>query len=352
MKIGILTLADYYPELQTPHGRLTAIVDEAVEAEALSFDSFWVGEHHFSRYICPNPATMLTAIAARTSRIRIGTGVALAVHHQPLRLAEDYAMVDVLSGGRLDLVLGRGIYLAGYDGFGQAYAESRARIEEAATILRGVWEQPEFTHAGQFTDVRAIELQPRPVQARAPLWIGGGRGNDSALWAAREGYHLAMPSVLGPVLAFEGLANAYRQGLKEAGHDPAHFQVSAGQHCYVGEDGAAAHAYWAPYYHRYLRLIAAEVPAERYAGTDLERAASGIRQVAEHFDFEQLAEGSLLCGAAAEVADRIIEAGQRLRLTHFWAYFDLGGLPVAEVRRSMERFARDVMPAVRAALPG
>lgn len=352
MKLGVLTLADYYPDCQTPHDRLNAIVEEAVLAERLGFDTFWVGEHHFSQYISPNPALLLSAIACRTRRIRLGTGVALSVHHHPLRLAEDYALVDALSGGRLDLVLGRGIYLAGYNGFNQTFSESQTRQEDAALIVRGVWEQTPFSHVGHHTTVRDIDLQPRPVQPRAPLWIGGGRSAASAQFAARAGFHLAMPSVFGPLLQFAGLAEQYRQALVAAGRDPAAYGLSAGQHCYVGAtSSAAARAFWEPYYRRYLAFVAGEVPAPLYEGTELEDAAARIRGAPLHLDFARAASSSLLCGDAAEVADRIIAAGKTLGLSHFWAYFDLGGLPVAEVHASMTRFAEQVLPRVRAALP-
>lgn len=351
MKLGILSLVDYYPDCQTPSGRLQGLVEQAVLAESLGFDTFWVGEHHFSHYMMPNPAVVLAAIATRTRRIRVGTGVALAPHHHPLRLAEDYAVVDALSDGRLDLVLGRGFFLSGYQGFNQTFAESRPRLEDAAIITRGVWEQETFSYVGQTVQVKDINLQPRPVQARAPIWIGGGRGPDTVLWAAQNGFHLALPSVFGPLLGFEPLCVAYRETLAAAGYDPAAFQVSGGQHCYVGESHAAAHALWEPRYRRYVRFVGELLPQAQYCGSDLEVAAARIREAGDKLDFAKAARSSLLCGEPGEVAERIIEAGERMALAHFWIMVDLGGLPAAELRRSLERFAAQAMPRVRAALP-
>ena len=150
MKLGVLTLVDHYPDQMSATERYAQIVDEAVYAEELGFDSFWIGEHHFSQYVCPSPVLLLAAIASRTSRIRLGTGVALAPHHDPIRLAEDYAMLDVLSGGRVDLVLARGAFKAGFDGFNQSMRESKPRLRESATIIKGAWLESPYSHEGEF----------------------------------------------------------------------------------------------------------------------------------------------------------------------------------------------------------
>ena len=274
MQLGVLNLVDWYPAEHSQEERYRQVIEEAVLAEELGFDTYWIGEHHFSHYICPHPVPLLAAIAARTTRIRLGTGVALGVHHDPIRLAEDYAMLDVISGGRVDLVLGRGLYLQGYQGFNQPYAESRARQEEAARIVRGAWSESPFRFEGRFRTVEGIDLQPKPVQRpHPPIWIGGGRGLDSVLFAADEGLNLALPSVLGPAELFKPLADAYRARLSEHGRDPADFRVSAGQHTYLAATTEVAEREFEPHYMGYMRMIAGEVEPALYAGTELEKVA-------------------------------------------------------------------------------
>ena len=349
MQLGILNLVDWYPETHTPQERYQQVIDEAVFAEELGFDTFWVGEHHFSHYICPHPVPLLAAIAARTKRIRLGTGVALGVHHDPVRLAEDYAMLDVISGGRVDLVLGRGLYLQGYRGFNQPYSESRPRQEEAARIVRGAWTQTPFSYEGQFRSVHGIDLQPKPVQQpHPPLWIGGGRGLDSVLFASDEGLHLALPSVLGPAEAFRPLAEAYRARLSENGFDPALFKVSAGQHTYIGESDEAAEAEFEPHYMAYMRMIADEVRPELYAGTELEQVAGAVRKSTQSDIYPTMVRTNAKCGSGESVAQRICALHDALRMDHYWSYFSLGGMSTPKLLASMERFARDVMPTVRA----
>ena len=237
MQFGVLTLVDTLANgTMSAEEKYAQVIEEAVFAEQLGFDTFWIGEHHFSNYICPNPVPLLCAIASRTKRIRLGTGVALAAHHDPVHMAEDYAMLDVISGGRVDLVLGRGIYLQGYRGFNQPYDEARPRMEEAVEIIRGAWTQRPFQYDGRFRHVEPIDLQPRPVQQpHPPIWIGGGRGPDSVNYAADQGLHLAMPSVLQPAAGFKGLAESYRARLVQNGRVPRDFQLSAGQHTYIAD---------------------------------------------------------------------------------------------------------------------
>lgn len=347
MQFGILNLVDWYPESMTREQRYSQVIEEAVFAEELGFDTYWVGEHHFSRYICPHPVPLLAAIAARTKRIRIGTGVALGVHHDPIRLAEDYAMLDVISGGRVDLVLGRGLYLQGYRGFNQSYGESRARQEECARIVRGAFGQRPFSRAGSFRKVDAIELEPKPVQDPFPIWIGGGRGPDSVLFAADEGFHLALPSVLGPAEAFKPLADAYRQRLADTGRDPAAFHVSAGQHTYCGDSDSAAEAEFEAHYMAYMRMIADEVRPEVYAGTELEGVADSLRKSTASDAYEKMVRRNAKVGSAGALAERICALHDSLKMDHYWSYFSLGGISTPKLRASMERFAAGVMPTVR-----
>lgn len=348
MQLGIVNLVDWYPAAHSQEERYRQVIEEAVFAEQLGFDTYWVGEHHFSQYVCPNPVPLLCAIAARTTRIRLGTGVALGVHHHPIRLAEDYAMLDVISGGRVDLVLGRGLYLQGYLGFNQPYSESRARQEECARIVRGAWSEAPFSCAGRFRHVEGIDLQPKPVQQpHPPIWIGGGRGPDSVLFAADEGFHLALPSVLGPAELFAPLAVAYRERLAGLGRDPQAFHVSAGQHTYIAATTAQAEREWEQHYMAYMRLVANELTPELYDGTELEDVARRVRQSTNSDVYDRMVRKNAKCGSPESVAERICSLYDSVGMDHYWSYFSLGEIETPKLFRAMECFARDVMPAVR-----
>src|SRR5438445_3676355 len=168
MKFGILSLLDHYLEDKSEEQYYKDFFDEVVAAEELGFEAVWIGEHHFGRYICPSPAVVAAAIARSTKKMRIGTAVALLPHHDPLRLAEDYAMVDLLSGGRLDFGVGRGFIKTIYDGFNQSMDESRERFNESLELIELAWRQPSFSFSGKFYQATNVTIIPRPLQKPSP----------------------------------------------------------------------------------------------------------------------------------------------------------------------------------------
>jgi alkanesulfonate monooxygenase SsuD/methylene tetrahydromethanopterin reductase-like flavin-dependent oxidoreductase (luciferase family) len=345
MKLGVLTLVDHYPDAMSATERYAQIVDEAVYAEELGFDSFWIGEHHFSQYICPYPVPLLAAIASRTSKIRLGTGVALAPHHDPIRLAEDYAMLDVLSGGRVDLVLARGAFKAGFDGFNQSMRESKPRLRESAQIIKGAWAESPFSYDGEFRKVDNVDVQPRPVQSQGPpIWIGS-TNVDSARWIADQCMHLSVANIFGPAVPMAPAVNAYREQLKENGENPSEYHVSSGHHVYIGESSSQAHAEFDPHYRAYCKLIVGEL-TKGLSEKQLEQAKAAGAPVDADSLFKRLVRNAVIFGAD-EAADHINALKTELALDHYWGYFDLGGIDTPTLRTSMERFASKVMHQVR-----
>ena len=346
MQFGILDLVDWHPGTMTQQERYQQVIDLAVIAEELGFDTYWVGEHHFSHYISPHPAILLAAIAARTRRIRIGTSVVLAAHHDPLRLAEDYAMVDVISGGRLDLVVGRGLFLQGYRGYQVAFDSVRDRTEEAIAVLRRAWQESPFTFRGASRIFDQIELQPRPLQQpHPPIWVAGGRSLDSVEFAAREGLNLALPQLTGPFALLKPAADLFRRRIAESGSDPPTAQLSVGQHAWVAPSAEVAVDDWRASYPRYIKMVADEMPEELYAGTELEEVARRTRAAAT-VPAEKLLQGLSGFGTPSVVAERICATWDALRMDHCWACFNLGGIPTEKVAKAMELYARDSVPIV------
>jgi alkanesulfonate monooxygenase SsuD/methylene tetrahydromethanopterin reductase-like flavin-dependent oxidoreductase (luciferase family) len=345
MNVGVLTLVDHYPECMTTTERYAQIIDEAVYAEELGFDSFWIGEHHFSQYICPYPVPLLAAIAARTSKIRLGTGVALAPHHDPIRLAEDYAMLDVLSGGRVDLVLARGAFKAGFDGFNQSMRESKPRLRESAKIIQGAWKETPFSYDGEFRSVNQVDLQPRPVQPSGPpIWIGS-TNVDSARWVADQGMHLSVANIFGPAVPMAPAVNAYRDQLRENGEALSEFQVSSGHHVYIGETSEQAKSDFSPHYRAYCELIVREL-TQGLSDEALAKAKAAGAPVDAQSLFDRLIRNAVVFGPV-QAADHINALKAELQLDHYWAYFDLGGIDTAKLHATMERFASKVMDQIR-----
>lgn len=342
LEVGLLSLGDCLADpvgggRPTPAERHRAIVESAVLAERLGFDSIWLGEHHFCDYVLSAPPVVLAAIAARTERVRLGTGVTLLANLDPVRVAEDYATLDGISNGRVELVAGRGILADTYEAFGQKTDESRERFRENLLLLRRLWTESDVAWSGRFrAPLDRVTVEPRPVQQpHPPLWIGGGSSPESVDLAADLGLPLMLPSVLAPPSAFAPLVERYRERAARAGH-PA--RVGACNHVHVGPDAATARERWRPYYANYLDFV---------ARIWQRRELVNPRRV--ELRYEKLLGGVALCGTPAEVAERLLANRAALGLDVQLLMFDLGGLPEPAVREALERFAADALPLLRAA---
>ena len=174
MDFGVISLFDFYPGLQQEVPYYQQTLQTAKEAEALGFDSIWVGQEHFYTFgICPNPAVFLSAVARETTTLRLGTSVAVTAFDHPLRRAEDFAVLDVVSNGRLNLGLGRGAIPTHFEGFGADARESKSRYEEAIEIIRRAWTEERFSHEGRYWKFPELSVSPKPVQKpHPPIWRG------------------------------------------------------------------------------------------------------------------------------------------------------------------------------------
>ncbi len=345
LEVGLLSLGDCLPDphtgvLPTAAQRHRAIVESAVQAEALGFGSVWLGEHHGCDYILSSPPVVLAAIAERTRTLRLGTGVTLLATLDPLRVAEDYATLDALSSGRVELVAGRGILLRTYADFGQDAGVSREAFAEKVELLLRLWREPSVTWSGKHRPpLDAVTAQPRPTQVpHPPVWIGGGSSHESVDLAARLGLPLMLPSVLGPPRAFLPLVERYRERGAAAGHAPSALRVGAVSHVYTAPTSQGARELWRPYYMGYLGFVGRLVA---WAGPSVGRAS------AFNVDYDSMLRGPAICGSPAEVADRILAMRELLGLDVHLSMFDLGGLPPDALRRELELFGAEVLPALR-----
>jgi alkanesulfonate monooxygenase SsuD/methylene tetrahydromethanopterin reductase-like flavin-dependent oxidoreductase (luciferase family) len=210
----------------------SGVVDIAVQAEQWGFDFFWVGEHHFApNQWNPSPLPLLAAIASRTSTLRLGTNVIVAPYHNPIRLAEDIATVDLLSGGRLDVVLGTGSIRDEFETFAVPEGERWGRTFETLEILRRSFSEEQFDHQGRYFEFPNVRMTTQPVQHPMPLWMASA-GPKTIARVGRAGYHLQTP-VLAAVDEFWDI---YRAAALDAGHDP----DATNYHVFTGGQVAAS----------------------------------------------------------------------------------------------------------------
>ncbi len=321
-----------------------------VAAEHTGFDSVWIAEHHFTEYgTCASPAVTLAAVAARTERIRLGTGVVVLPLNHPLRVAEDYAFLDNLSGGRVDLGIGRGYQPIEFQGFDVDPGASRAMFAESLDVIRSAWTEDRFSYDGEFYRVRDVSVRPRPVQQpHPPLWMAA-LSPESFDVCARFGLNLMCAPVFGfDIDAGSAHIERYRRTLASRGAGNEH-SIAALAITYVAESTQQAReelrdaVLW--YYRTLARYIAPAGVARPTAGFEL---YSEAREFLETVDWETTLErGAVVCGSPAEVADRIEALRERCGFTHYLAWTRIGGLEHAKVMRSMELMAEHVMPAFR-----
>ena len=345
MEFGVLTLGDW---MHGPGGddrpsqaeRFERILRLAEHAEAHGFASFHIGEHHLCDYIVSSPQLLLAAISQRTTRLRLSTGVTLVANRDPVHVAEDYASLDLLSGGRAELIAGRGnAFFDAYLQFGQSLDDSRERFDADLELLLRLWREESVTHEGNFrAPLCNARVQPTALQPGGPtVWLGGGSSLESAEAAARLGLPLQLPGVFAGAGAFVKLADHYRRCWEDAGHDgPARIGYTA--HCYVGDDTAAARDHWAPWHLGYLHWVWELICAQS--------GGSGPPPISDReAAFEDPVRSPALCGDADEVAERITRWNETLGgIDRLVLKFDGGNLPEADVHASVQRFADEVAP--------
>ena len=346
MQVGLLSLGDLITDPVTGYRRTAAerhrsLVDQAVVAERLGFTSVHLGEHHFCEYILSSPAVVLAAIAERTTTLRLSTGVTLGVNLDPVRVAEDYATIDVLSGGRVEPVIGRGTFFPHvFAGFGQDPTQARAMFAEHLELLVRLWTEENVSWSGAYrAPLDGVTTHPRPVQQpHPPIWVGGGASAESVELAARLGLGLMLPTVFGTPETFRPMVELYEQRWREHGHDPTARRVGCVSHAHVAPTSAIARQRWEPRYRAYIEWV-----------NDLVcRSTGGASRGLGPFDFDRLCATTAICGSPAEVIDRMSTLREVLHLDTHIVMFDMGGLPDAELFDTLELFGTDVLATVTA----
>jgi alkanesulfonate monooxygenase SsuD/methylene tetrahydromethanopterin reductase-like flavin-dependent oxidoreductase (luciferase family) len=221
MKFGVLQFFSW-PRRNVA---LTAIFDRATERVRImddsGYDAVWLAEHHFTGYsVCPSVHMMGVHVASQTRRIRIGTGVSLAAFYHPLRLAEEVAFLDMLSGGRVNWGAGRGFDPIEFKLFDVPVEQSGERFHEAVRIVEAAWTTDRLSFSGKYWDFQDVEVLPKPVQLpHPPIWLAAG-SEGSIRWSGRNGYSI----MLGPHATFDETREhhaLYRRELEAAGHGSA-----------------------------------------------------------------------------------------------------------------------------------
>lgn len=323
-------------------------LEEAVLAEELGFDSYWTAEHHFSAYgNVPSPLLLLTAVASRTSRVHLGSAVVLAPFYHPVRLVEEAAMVDIISGGRLLLGLGRGYQPMEFEGYGIDPGTTRESLEKTIGLLCRTWGIG--TDAGSGPESPAIpEVRVKPVQTPSPPVFLACISPDSFVRAGELGFHVLINPSITPLQALKENLDRYRESLTDHGYDAAHFYVGTTQQVHVASTDKEAQEAVRPHILAYYESLSSRIapPTDKPALASYEFYTRSRKRL-EEVTFEQLVESQgTAFGSPESVGQRVRFLESELGVTHYLAWMDFSGMPREILRASMEMFAHQVIPSV------
>lgn len=336
MEIGLFHSVQW-PTGSTQARRYEESLAQAVVADELGFDSVWLTEHHFSRHgIVSDSLALLAHLAARTERVRLGTAVSVLPLHNPLRLAETAATVDLLSNGRLDLGVGRGYQVGEFNGFGVDMAEKAERFDEALAILRRAWSSAEpFDHDGTYFRYEQAAPQPRPVQQpHVPIWVA----TDSAAGlaqCAREDLGVLLPQGTSLDVTAAQMGR-YSTALDEAGRasDEARVYLARAAHVAPTDEQAWEEAE-GPY-----RAFLGYADQLRRGGND-----KGQQWGRSPFDMNADLRSSALFGSPDSVIAGLSKIHD-LGVDRVMLFVHMAELPHEQILASLELFAREVLPVV------
>ena len=348
MKFGLLYIPDYYPDRYKSASHYYGEMMEQIQyEEELGFDGVFFAEHYVGGYAFPSPPIFATAVAQKTKRIRLGTGVTLLPLSNPIRTAEEYAMLDVLSDGRLDFGVGRGVLKAEYELFDIDEAESHGRFHESLEVILRAWTQDTVSYEGKYYKVREVTSLPKPVQKPyPPIWSACAVTPESFIWAGQKGFHpMIVPFAYPKHEDLQAKLNLYWSALKEAGHDPQTREVLGVYHLYVAETDEEAHALARGHFVQYWRFFGGLDQKAAWQSEDYKEYKGGLSKLFGSATYEDLDKGDcVIFGTPERCVQRLKRAEADFGLTYPIFEVNFGGFPHKEAMKSLELFAKYVMP--------
>lgn len=331
MQFGVFSVMDFHPDWQgSAAGFYREVIELALAAERHGYESAWVAEHHFANYgLCPAPPVLLAAIAQKTERLRLGPAVCVLPFHDPVKVAEEYAVLDVLSGGRLDFGVGRGYLAHEYAGHRVEREESQARFDEALEVITLAWSGKPFTYSGRFHQYPELALNTLPLQRpHPPIAVAALSPESYARIGARGGRLMSVPYILEDLTVLRDLLVNYTSALGEgdATRGKQDARITVAFHVHVAPTQAEAERNARPYLTRYCET----------------RAVGNTKNFAQLMTHRLVAIGdpAHVTGLMQQLADYGVD--RVLCLMNF------GGMPFAFVQESLALMAQEVMPRLAA----
>ncbi|MER5256506.1 LLM class flavin-dependent oxidoreductase [Streptomyces sp. NPDC002855] len=347
MKFQVLSIIGHAPhpltgQLATSADRLADVIEVGVAAERLGYDAYAVGERHAGAFLSSSPTVVLGALAARTTRIKLLTGVTVVAILDPVRVAEDYATLDQISRGRIELVIGKGAEAGHFDLFGLDEERQWDLQKEKYELLRRLWSEENVDWEGEFRPaLKDVTTVPRPYAGPPRIWHGSATSLNSPDLAAKHGDPLFTANAIQPRAAYARLIAHYRERFEEYGHDPADARVAAGSGGLLIADSAEQAV------SRYRELYEAKV---RQTFRPHLEGKAGYNTPFRTIE-DAIADGPQLIGSPQQIIDKILGYHEVYGHDLQSITVDGFGLERGEQIETLQRFAEEVAPVVREAAP-
>ena len=347
MKFGL-----HFQLPQSPHQSNVALyrdsLDQAAHAETLGFESVWPVEQHFNAAfsLLPSPLLWLAALAERTKTMRLGIGIILLPLSHPVRVAEEIATLDVLSNGRVEFGIGRGVFSSHFAGFGVDQAESRERLLEGLEIILKAWTEERFSFQGKFFNVENLSVVPKPVQQPHPPVRVASNTVETFELMGTLGYSILSASQVNTFPKLRELIPLYQQARQTAGHPNSDGEtLSLLSPVYVGKDTEQVRREAQPSIGRFIQSLVDAFPPVADDGSEksklLQEAADRLRQTT----YEQVCEAMAIYDTPEACVEKLQQLKEEFGMGRMICWFNTGGLiPHENVMRSMELFADKVIP--------
>lgn len=312
--------------------RLAEVLAQARLVDEAELDVFAVGEHHRLDFTIAATTVVLAAIAAQTKRVRLASAVTILGTSDPVRVFEDYATIDLISGGRAEIIAGRGIYTESFPLFGYKTEDQDALYAEHLALLLKLNAEPRVTWSGKFRPaIDSMEIAPRPL-APLTIWIGTGGTPASAERAGKLGLPLSLGNITLPPEKLAPAVAGYRAAGRAAGHSD--LRVGVAKHVYLARDSQTARDEFYPRYASYIRSHS----TSQYKSIEVTR---------EVFEERAAPGGALYVGSPQEIVDKIGRERELFGHDRLIGQIDIGGLPFEKVASAIELLATEVAPKFR-----
>jgi probable LLM family oxidoreductase len=338
MELGLYTFADVSPQPGPgaigPHERLRNLVEEIELADQVGLDVFGLGEHHRPDYAASAPVVALAAGAERSKRIKLTSAVTVLSSDDPVRVFQQFSTLDLLSGGRAEIMAGRGSFIESFPLFGYNLEDYDDLFAEKLDLLLAIRDQVKVTWSGNLrAPINDRGVYPRPLQEKLPVWIAIGGTPQSAARAGALGLPLALAIIGGEPARFAPLFDLYREAAKRAGADPSGLATSINVHGFIAETTEqAADDFYGP-------------QAEVMNRIGRERGWGPTSRA--HFDQSRGPHGALFVGNPEQVAEKIVAQHRIFNNDRFLLQMAIGTMPHAKIMKAIELYGTRVAPIVR-----